>query len=166
MRVIGIDPGTRSMGWGVVERIGTRQIHIGHGLIKPPLDGTFSDRLIAIDDELEAVIAQHEPDASAVEGIFFSKDPQSAAKLGHARGVILLRLRRAGLSVHEYPPAQVKRVVVGRGRADKRQVAMLVQAALGLDAIPPSDAADALAVALTCLAAASYQEALGRAKRG
>ena len=126
MRVLGIDPGTRALGWGLVERVGTRQWHVAHGVIEPPLDGTFADRLVWIDDELAKVIVEHHPDVGAVESIFFSKDAQSAAKLGHARGVVLLRLRRAGLDVHEYPPARVKRSVVGRGRADKHQVARVV----------------------------------------
>jgi len=164
MRVIGVDPGTRALGWGVVERVGTRQWHVAHGVIEPSLDGPFADRLICIDDELGRVIAEHEPDAAAVETIFFSKDAQSAAKLGHARGVVLLRLRRAGLEVHEYAPAAVKRAVVGHGRADKNQIAHLVAAALGLGAVPRSDAADALAVALTCLNGLDYASALARAK--
>ncbi len=161
-RVIGVDPGTRLLGWAVVEREGNRLCHVAHGVIKPPLDGEFADRLVAIDDELGQVLATYQPEAGAIETIFFSKNAQSAAKLGHARGVILLRLRRAGLSIHEYPPRQIKQTVVGTGRADKRQVAMLVRAALGLSELPPSDAADALAAALTYLQAADYRAALGR----
>ena len=170
MRVIGVDPGTRLLGWGVVERVGTRQWHVAHGVIQPSLDGTFADRLVCIDDELAQVIAEQQPDTGAVESIFFSKDAQSAAKLGHARGVVLLRLRRAGLEVHEYAPAQIKRSVVGHGRADKQQVARVVAAALGLEAPPRSDAADALAVALTCLSGLDFALAMARAgnppKRG
>jgi crossover junction endodeoxyribonuclease RuvC len=170
MRVIGIDPGTRLLGWGVVERVGTRQWHVAHGVIQPSLAGTFADRLVYIDDELAQVIAEQQPDTGAVESIFFSKDAQSAAKLGHARGVVLLRLRRAGLEVHEYAPAQIKRSVVGHGRADKQQVARVVAAALGLEAPPRSDAADALAVALTCLSGLDFAQAMARAggspKRG
>lgn len=166
MRIIGIDPGTRALGWGLVEQTGTRRVHVAHGVVKPSPNGTLSDRLLDIDDALRDVIAEHQPDAAAVESIFFAKGAQSAAKLGHARGVVLLGLRRAGLPVHEFAPAQIKRAVVGRGRADKHQVAMLVAATLGLDRAPPSDAADALAVALTCLAAQGFEQALARRRRG
>lgn len=165
MRVIGIDPGTRALGWGVVDRQGTRRLHVAHGVVTPPKQGTLADRLLYIDEELQSVLAELEPDASAVESIFYAKDPQSAAKLGHARGVVLLALRRAGLSVYEYPPARVKRTVVGRGRADKRQVAHIVAATFGLARPPPSDAADALAVALTCIAAVEFERALEQAAR-
>ncbi|MBW2526792.1 MAG: crossover junction endodeoxyribonuclease RuvC [Deltaproteobacteria bacterium] len=164
MRVIGIDPGTRSLGWGVVEQRGTRRIHVDHGVIQPPKSGNLADRLYHIDEALRAVLDRVEPEASAVESIFYAKDPQSAAKLGHARGVVLLALRRKGLTVHEYPPARVKRTVVGRGRAGKHQVAQVVAAALGLAEPPPSDAADALAVALTCIASVEFDRALARVK--
>jgi crossover junction endodeoxyribonuclease RuvC len=161
MRVIGVDPGSRLMGWGVVERVGTRLIHVAHGAVL--LEGEeLADRLLGIERALEEVIAVHRPAAAAVESLFFAKNAQSAAKLGHARGVVLLVLRRAGLSVSEYPPAQVKRAVVGRGRADKGQVAQLVRGVLALDAAPSPDASDALAVALTHLQAERYQQALAR----
>jgi crossover junction endodeoxyribonuclease RuvC len=146
--------------------VGTRQWHVAHGVVATPLDGPFADRLLCIDDALGDVIAEHRPDVAAVESIFYSKDAQSAAKLGHARGVVLLRLRRAGLDIHEYAPAQVKRSVVGHGRADKQQVARVVAAALGLEPPPRSDAADALAVALTCLAGLDFAAALALAKQG
>ena len=165
MRVIGIDPGTLALGWGVVEQEGTRRRHVAHGVVRTPKAGTLADRLCVIDEALREVLTLYRPDTSAVESIFYSKDPQSAAKLGHARGVVLLVLRRAGLTVHEYPPARVKRVVVGRGRADKHQVACLVAATFGLDDLPPSDAADALAVALTCCASVEFDRALARAPR-
>ena len=120
MRVIGIDPGTRLLGWGIVERVGTQQRHVAHGVLALGAEQTLPERLLAIDDGLAAVIAEHRPDAAAVESIFFAKDAQSAAKLGQARGVVLLRLRRSGLPIHEYAPAQVKHTVVGRGRAARR----------------------------------------------
>jgi crossover junction endodeoxyribonuclease RuvC len=94
------------------------------------------------------VLAQHAPDAAAVEALFFAKDAQAASKLGHARGVVLLALARAGVPIFEYPPARVKRAVVGRGRADKQQVALMVGALLGLRGLPGADATDALAVAI------------------
>jgi crossover junction endodeoxyribonuclease RuvC len=161
-RVLGVDPGTHALGWGVVEQRGTARRWVAHGVIRAA-DGSLADRLLQLDTELEQVLLAHTPNRAAVESIFFSKDAQSAAKLGHARGVVLLRLRRAGLEPVELAPAQVKRAVVGRGRADKRQVAQVVAAALALPQPPPSDAADALAVALACLASAGFEEALRRA---
>jgi crossover junction endodeoxyribonuclease RuvC len=165
IRVIGIDPGTRHLGWGILTRTGTRIEHVAHGVIDTDLDGSLADRLVEIDTELEAVIRAHAPDVGAVETIFFSKNANSAAKLGHARGVILLRLARAGLVIHEYAPTLVKRSVAGKGAADKKQVAMVMTAILRLASPPRSDAADALAVALTHLHAANFQSMVAAAKR-
>lgn len=166
MRVIGIDPGSRHLGWGVLERNGTKVEHVAHGVIDVDLSGSFAQRLIHIDDELERVLEIHAPKVSAVETLFFAKDAQSAAKLGHARGVVLLRLARAGLPIFEYQPTLVKRSVVGKGAADKKQVAMIITAILRLPAPPRSDAADALAIGLTHLHAAGFQAALASSKRG
>jgi len=160
VRVIGIDPGSRHLGWGVLDREGSRITHVAHGVIDVDLDGSFADRLVDIDDRLTEVFAKYEPTVGAVESIFFSKDAQSAAKLGHARGVVLLRLARSSIQTCEYPPALVKRTVVGRGAADKRQVAMVVTAILRLGTPPRSDAADALAIALTHLNVAGFQAAM------
>ena len=164
MRVLGIDPGTRHLGWGVLSRVGTRVEHVAHGVIDTNTRGSLADRLREIDDALTLVLAEHAPSVAAVEGLFFHKDPMSAAKLGHARGVVLLRMARAGVGIHEYAPALVKRTVVGRGAADKRQVAMVMRAVLRLPAPPPSDAADALAIALTHLSAASFQAAVAASR--
>lgn len=163
MRVLGIDPGTRHLGWGVVERIGTRLVHVAHGVIDTDTDQGLAPRLVEIDDGLAAVIEEHRPEVGVIESLFFAKDAQSAAKLGHARGVVLLRLSRASLVLHEYPPALVKRTIVGRGAADKRQVALVVSALLRLDAPPRADAADALAVAVTHLQAAGFHDAMNAA---
>ena len=165
MRVLGVDPGTRHLGWGVLEKNGTRVEHVAHGVIDIDVTGRFSDRLVEIDDELAKVVEAHAPNVAAVESLFYSKDAQSAAKLGHARGVVLLRLARAGVEAHEYAPALVKRSVVGKGAADKKQVAMIITAILRLPAPPRSDAADALAIALTHIQAAGFQAALAVARR-
>ena len=165
MKVLGIDPGTRHLGWGVLTRSGTRIEHVAHGVIDTVEDSPLADRLVLIDSALEAVIAEHQPAVGAVESLFFAKNAQSAAKLGHARGVILLRLARAGISIREYPPALVKRTVVGRGAAEKMQVAMVVTAMLRLAKPPRADAADALAIALTHLSVASFEAAMGKARR-
>ena len=147
--VLGIDPGTRHLGWGIVRAEGARVSHVAHGVVHTDTEGTFADRLVTIDDALRAVIAEHGPSSAGVESIFFSRDPQAAAKLGHARGVVLLALARAGVVIEELAPAHVKRAIVGRGAADKKQVAMIVTAILRLSAPPPADAADALAIAIT-----------------
>ena len=163
MRVMGIDPGTAKLGWGVVERVGTRLVHVAHGVLRPK-GSCLADKLVHIDRELTVIVAEFSPTASAVESIFFSKNAQSAATLGHARGVVLLSLRRSGIAVAEYPPARVKRAVVGRGRADKNQVSRVIASMLALSDVPPEDAGDALAVAVTHLHVAQYEVALAGAR--
>lgn len=151
MIALGIDPGTRRLGWGVVSRTGNRLVHVAHGVIV--LDGSESiaARLVELEGQLTRVIREHRPNVSSVESLFFHKDAQAAAKLGHARGVVLLCLARAGVPIAEYAPAKIKRTIAGTGQADKRQVALMVRAALALDVAPPADAADALAIAMTHL---------------
>ncbi len=151
MLVLGIDPGTRFLGWGMVRRDGSRLIHVAHGVIATTKNDDLAPRLVEIDDQLCAIIEKYRPDAAAVETVFFHKDVQAASKLGHARGVVLLALCRAAVAIAEYSPALVKRTVVGRGAADKRQVAMIVKAALSLQELPRADATDALALAMTHL---------------
>ncbi len=159
-----MDPGTRHLGWGVVEAHGARVRHVAHGVIHAVGEGELAARLVKIDDELAAVLERHAPDEAAVESLFFSRDPQAAAKLGHARGVVLLRVARAGVALAEYAPAAVKRAIVGGGMADKRQVAMVVRAALSLAEAPPSDAADALAIAITHARASRLPQLIRRAR--
>jgi crossover junction endodeoxyribonuclease RuvC len=149
--VLGLDPGTRHFGWGVVERRGTRLVHLAHGIVHTDERESIAARLVVIERELTVVVQAHGPTVASVEALFFSKDPQAAAKLGHARGVGLLVCARAGLEVHEYAPALVKRAVAGSGRAEKSQVAQMVRVLLGLAGAPAADAADALAVAVTHL---------------
>ncbi len=151
MIALGIDPGTRHLGWGVVARQGNRIAHVEHGVID--LDGRLALplRLKSIEEQLVGVLERHHPDVGSVETLFFHKDAQAAAKLGHARGVVLLLLARAGIEVAEYAPAKVKRTIAGRGRADKRQMQLMVRALLCLDELPRTDAADALALAVTHL---------------
>ena len=149
MRVLGIDPGSRRTGWGVVQLEGTRLRHIGAGTIAVPEKLPLSKRLHLIHQGLQQVISEHQPEVVAVEEIFFAKYANAALKLGHARGVALLVAAESELEIHEYPPAIVKRTVVGRGAADKTQVGRMITALLGLKAPPEEDAADALAVAIT-----------------
>lgn len=148
---IGFDPGTRLLGWGVVRRDGNRLQHVDHGVVK--LDGkkSLAERLVRIEREVSQVLEEHQPDVGSVENIFFSKDAQAAAKLGHARGVLLLLLARAEVKIAEYPPTRVKQVVTGHGHAEKTQVARMVTTLLSLPEVPPADAADALALAVTHL---------------
>ncbi len=164
MIAIGIDPGTRKLGWGVVARAGNRLTHIAHGVIA--LDGSESiaSRLVELEGQLTQVIREHRPNVSSVESLFFNKDAQAAAKLGHARGVVLLCLAREGIPIAEYAPAKIKRTIAGSGQADKRQVALMVRAALALDSLPPVDASDALAIAMTHLRLGGLLHALEEAK--
>ncbi len=148
---LGLDPGTRNFGWGVVRKVGTRLVHVAHGIIAVADEGPLGERLVAIEAQLVDVIRAHAPDEASIESLFFAKDAQAAAKLGHARGVAMLVCARAGVSPFEYAPARVKRTVTGAGRADKAQVAQMVRVILGLPQAPRADAADALAIALTHL---------------
>jgi crossover junction endodeoxyribonuclease RuvC len=161
---IGIDPGTRKLGWGVVSRTGNRLLHVAHGVIA--LDGSESiaSRLVELEGQLTRVIRDHRPNVSSVESLFFHKDAQAAAKLGHARGVVLLCLAREGIPIAEYAPAKIKRTIAGSGQADKRQVALMVRAALSLDGLPPADATDALAIAMTHLRLGGLLQALDDAR--
>ena len=149
MRVFGIDPGSVRIGYGCVESDGTRHRLLTCGAIQTPVRAPLADKLFAIHEALTQQIAQARPDCVAVENVFHAVNARSALVLGHARGVAILTAREAGLPVIEYTPAQVKRAVVGYGRADKPQVQRMVQLLLGLEATPsPHDVADALAVAI------------------
>ncbi len=163
MIALGIDPGTRRLGWGVVSRTGNRLLHVAHGVIELAADESIATRLVELEGQLTGVIREHRPTVSSVESLFFHKDAQAAAKLGHARGVVLLCLARAGIPIAEYAPAKIKRTIAGSGQADKRQVAMMVRAALALDALPPLDASDALAIAMTHLRLGGLLSALASA---
>lgn len=156
MIVLGLDPGTRNFGWGVVRREGTRLLHVAHGVIAVGDDRPLGSRLVAIEAGLVAILTTHAPDAASIESLFFAKDAQAASKLGHARGVALLVCSRAGLPSFEYAPTRVKRTVTGAGRAEKSQVAQMVRVILGLRELPPADAADALAIAMTHLQGTAF----------
>lgn len=163
MIVIGIDPGTRHLGWGVVRRDGTRNSHVAHGVIDTDTTETIAVRLCQIERELDEIVSTYRPTASSVEALFFAKDATAAAKLGHARGVALLVLARAGLPIAEYEPTRVKKAIVGHGHADKRQIAMMIATLLRLPAPPRADAADALAIALAHVNVAGMDAHLHRA---
>ena len=149
MRILGIDPGTRRTGWGVVDRDGSRLAGVDAGVVTTGNDRPLEERLRIIHDGLVEVIERYSPDVVAVESIFHAKYANAAIKLGHVRGVALLVAAVRELPVHDYPPALVKRTVGGRGAADKQQLGRLVGAILGLSELPAADATDALAVAIT-----------------
>jgi crossover junction endodeoxyribonuclease RuvC len=148
-RVLGVDPGTRRLGWGVVERRGPKLVALAAGVVKLHEKESFERRLASAYDALEEIIDTYAPRTLAVEDIFYADFPAAAIKLGHVRGVVLLVGARRELAVVSYPPALVKRTVAGRGAAEKAQIGRLVAATLGLRSAPPVDAADALAVAMT-----------------
>jgi crossover junction endodeoxyribonuclease RuvC len=149
VKIFGIDPGSNRTGYGCVEMKGSRHHLVICGTLSAPRGATFPDKLKHIHAGLSALLARHRPDCVAIESLFHARNVRSALMLGHARGVALLAAAEAGLPVFEYAPAEVKRAVVGYGRAEKAQVQQMIKLLLGLAAPPePHDAADALAVAI------------------
>lgn len=149
IRILGLDPGLRHTGWGIVEKDGTHLRFIAGGVINPSETGALSERLAELHQELKKIIEAYQPDEAAVEQTFVNNNPTSTLKLGQARGVVLLTPALYQLSVAEYTPNQIKKMVVGAGHADKKQVDMMVRTLLKSvpEHIPP-DASDALAIAL------------------
>ena len=148
MRLIGLDPGLRHTGWGVIDISGNQVSHVAHGVISPTTEGSFAERLRQLFEQLMQVLEQYAPNEAAVEETFVNKNPASTLKLGAARGVVLLAPAHLHIPVSEYAANQVKKSVVGVGHADKNQVAMMVQTLLPKAGAVKLDAADALAVAL------------------
>ena len=161
MRVLGIDPGSQTMGWGVVEGDGRRYSLVAFGSIRASSSLKFSTRLLKMCTGLEEVIAQHRPDACALEDAFLATNVKVSMKLGQVRGVALLVAERAALEIHEYSPRLIKQTVVGYGNAEKHQVQEMVRLLLTLKTVPtPHDAADALAVAICHFHHASFKKRL------
>ncbi len=148
LRILGLDPGLRRTGWGVIEVAGARLSHVAHGVIAPKDTLPFSERLLVLFEAIEAVIALHAPDEAAVEETFINNNAASALKLGHARAMALVAPARAGLLVAEYAATVVKKAVVGTGAADKEQVGFMIRRLLPTAGQTTTDAADALAVAI------------------
>lgn len=149
MRILGIDPGSETTGWGVIESDARRYRLVEHGIVRSQAREKFPARLVKISTGLEAVIARLAPDVCAIEETFFAVNVKTALKLGHVRGVTLLAAARANLEIYEYSPRLVKQTVVGYGAAEKHQVQEMVRMLLTLDSAPqPHDAADALAIAI------------------
>lgn len=147
LRVIGIDPGSRITGVGIVDSIGQSLSLVYSGVVKTGA-GELVERLKIIHAELTTVIGEHHPDVMAVEEVFMARNARSALLLGHARGAAIVAGANAGLAVAEYSARLIKQSVVGRGAADKQQVQHMIRVLLGLTKTPPSDAADALACAI------------------
>ena len=148
MRVIGIDPGLRRTGWGIIEADGNRLRHVGNGVVTSESDRDLATRLMQLHQGLDWVLAEFRPDEAAVEVTLANRNPSSTLKLGMARGIALLTPALAALPVAEYLPMIVKKAVVGTGHAAKTQVAMMVARLLPGCAVSSADAADALAVAI------------------
>lgn len=150
MRILGIDPGTGILGFGVIEVVGRTTKLVDAGVIRTPAHEEDAVRLQTIFDELTTIIQETKPDEMAVEKLFFARNVTTAMTVAQARGVVLLCGKQAGLRLAEYTPLQIKQSVTGYGRADKQQIQEMVRVLLGLQSIPkPDDAADALAAALT-----------------
>lgn len=147
-RIIGIDPGARATGWGIVQLEGRSIALVACGVIRLDTGSGLAERLTDLGARIERILDAHGPDEAAIEDVFVHRDPRAALKLGQARGAVIAAIARRGTRIAAYAPARVKCAVTGTGRAGKSQVARMVQASLGLVEPPPSDAADALAVAI------------------
>ncbi len=163
IRILGLDPGLRRTGWGVVAVDGARLIHIAHGVIAPPDTQPLAQRLLFLFDAVTDIIALHGPHEAAVEETFMNTNPASTLKLGHARAAVMIAPAKAGLSVAEYAAKVVKKAVVGTGGADKDQVAFMIARILPTAGGPTADAADALAVAIAHAHARTARKRLERA---
>ena len=146
--IVGIDPGSRIMGYGVVKKQRGDIFHIAHGEIKNKRNELLSQCLQKIFDALSEIIQLYAPDAVSIEDIFYGKNIKSLIKLGHVRGVAILAASKKNIPIFEYTPLEIKKAVVGYGRAEKSQIQMMVKAILKLHELPPVDASDALAIAI------------------
>ncbi|HVH79710.1 MAG TPA: crossover junction endodeoxyribonuclease RuvC [Stellaceae bacterium] len=148
MRILGLDPGLRHTGWGVIDVDGNRLTHVADGVVSAPTDLAFGERLVALFRQVGEVLERFHPDAAAVEETFVNKNPTSTLRLGAARGVVLLAPAERGVPVAEYSANMVKKSVVGAGHAEKAQVQMMIRRLLPGCTAVKADAADALAVAI------------------
>ncbi|NJN53437.1 MAG: crossover junction endodeoxyribonuclease RuvC [Anaerolineae bacterium] len=150
MRILGLDPGTATTGYGIIDVIEGEFTAVTYGTISTPADAPMPQRLQTIQQELQQLISDYQPDTAGVEEVFFGRNITTAITVGQARGVLLLTLANAGLSIGEYSPPKIKDAVTGYGKADKNQVQLMIQNLLNLAEKPrPDDAADGLAVAIT-----------------
>lgn len=150
MRILGIDPGTGILGFGVIDYTKGTMTLVDAGVIRTPVHEDDAVRLLTIYEELTEIIAQTKPDSMSVEKLFFARNVTTAMTVAQARGVVLLCGKQAGLAIHEFTPMQIKQAITGYGKADKKQMQEMVRVILKLKEIPkPDDAADALAAAIT-----------------
>ncbi len=163
VRVLGIDPGTRVTGYGIVESSGRGLSHVCGGQIKPPQNGVLSRRLFVLSEEISNIIEEYRPTSVAVEGLYFARNVRSAMMLGHARGVVLMNAARFGIEVFEYSPSTVKQSITGYGNASKEQVQGMVRRLLMSEGIDRLDTSDALAVAICHIHHLTYSGKGGKA---
>lgn len=157
MRILGVDPGTATTGFGVIDVVGGNLRFVDAGVITTPVGQPMPERLVTLHEELAQVVRETRPEIAVVEQLFFATNVTTAITVGQARGVILLTLAEAGLTIAEYTPMQIKQAVTGYGGAKKPQIQEMVRILLGLTEIPrPDDAADALAIAITHSNRAQY----------
>ena len=148
MRIIGIDPGLRNTGWGIIELIGNRLVHVDDGRISPPSISSIGERLLFLKNKLKVIVEKYDPNLSAIEQIFVGPGTGSSLKLGMARGVSILVLAQAGIGIKELPPKLVKKTVTGYGSASKDQIKSMIEKLLNI--IPKNeDSSDALAIAIS-----------------
>ena len=167
MRVLGIDPGSETLGWGVVDGKGSKYALVDFGTVRSNRRDTFSKRLLNIYDGVAAIIDKHSPDVLSVEDTFYAVNVGVALKLGQVRGTMLLLAEQWGMEIAEYAPRLIKQTVVGYGNAEKHQVAQMVRILLGLKEPPkPHDAADALAIAICHFHHAGVKEKVAAARKG
>lgn len=149
MRTLGFDPGTATTGYGIVERHGTRLVHVAHGVITTPPAQPFAERLRTIFEETQRLIQQFRPNSVGIEKLYFSQNVTTGISVAQARGVIAVSVALEDIQIGEFSPLEVKNAVVGYGKATKKQVQEMIKILLNLDALPrPDDAADALAIAI------------------
>jgi len=151
IRVLGIDTSLRSTGVGILDAVGSRLMPVYFGTVKNPAGRPLSACLLHLQESIEKLIQEHEPQAVAIEGVFYAKNVKTMLILSHARGTIIAQCARMGIPVYEYEPRRVKLAVVGTGGAQKEQVQKMVKTLLNLPEVPQNDAADALALAITHL---------------
>jgi crossover junction endodeoxyribonuclease RuvC len=161
IRILGVDPGLNRCGWGLITSEGSRLSYVAHGVVAPNPKLSLAERLGAVCAGLEEVIAAHHPDEAAVEETFVNANPRAALALGQARGAAMVAVARCGLLAGEYPPATIKKAVVGTGQADKTQIAFMVRRLLPACGDASADAADALAVAICHAAHGSMRKRIG-----
>lgn len=151
MRIIGIDPGTGILGFGVIDAVGAKVRLVTAGVVRTPAHTPLPDRLEEIYESLTEIIKETSPSVMAIEKLFFARNVTTAMSVSHARGVAMLTGKQAGLAIEEYTPLQIKQTLTGYGKADKKQVQEMVRLQLGLKEVPkPDDCADALAAAIMC----------------